>query len=118
MAKLGSAKRPLMLRVESEDAATAAVAICTQHGWHYVLGLEPDKPEDLADLSRALRRTRRNDESAGPVPFFERFPDIARLETRSVMVGPGYADLPEDGYTLVENYCADPSCDCRRVLIA
>src|ERR1700730_14491006 len=118
MAKLGSKKRPLILRVSSDEAAMAAVAICEQNGWHFILGMETDKPEDLRDLDRALGRTGRSDESGVMVPFVERFPDIARLETRTVMVGPDYTKLPEDDYTFVENYCADPSCDCRRVLIA
>jgi hypothetical protein len=118
MAKLGSTKRPLVLRVASDESAMAAVAICEQHGWHYILGMEPDKPEDLRDLGRALRRTGRSDESGAMVPFVERFPDIARLEMRTAMVGPGDTELPEDDYAFVENYCAAPSCDCRRVLIA
>jgi len=118
MAKLGSTKRPLILRVGSDEAAMAAMAICERHGWHYILGMEPDKPEDLRDLGRALRRTGRSDESGAMVPFAQRFPDIARLETRTAMVGPDDTELPEDDYTFVESYCADPSCDCRRVLVA
>ena len=29
---------------------------------------------------------------------------------------PGLPDLPADEYGLIELYCTDPSCDCRRVL--
>jgi hypothetical protein len=118
MAKLGSAKRPLMLRVASDETALVAVGLCEQHGWHYVLGMEPDKPEDLCDLARALREAGRSDELGAMVPFAERFPEIGRIETRSAMVGPGHAELPEDEYIFVENYCTDQSCDCRRVVIA
>lgn len=118
MAKLGSTKRPLMLRVASDEAAMVAVGICEQHGWHYVLGMEPGEPEDLRDLARALRQAGRSDELGAMVPFAERFPDLGRLETRTALVGPGHAELPEDEYAFVENYCTDPSCDCRRVVIA
>lgn len=118
MATLGSTKRPLILRVRSDEAAMAAVALCEQHDWHYILGMEPDKPEDLRALERALRRTGRSDASGAMVPFAERFSDIARLETRTAIVGPDDTELPEDDYIFVEHYCADPSCDCRRVLSA
>lgn len=118
MAKLGSAKRPLILRVNSDETAMAAVGICEQHGWHYVLGMEPRKPEDLRDLARALRQAGHRDEMGGMIQFAERFPEIARLETRTAIIGAEYAELPADEYIFVENYCADPSCDCRRVVIA
>jgi hypothetical protein len=118
MAKLGSTKRPLILRVGSDESAMVAVGICEQHGWHYIVGMEPDKPEDLRDLDRALRRTRRSGESGTMVRLGERFPDVARHETRSVTIGPDDTELPADDYLFVEYYCADPSCDCRRVLIA
>jgi hypothetical protein len=118
MAKLGSTKRPLILRVASDENAMVAVGICEQHGWHYVLGVEPGKPEDLRDLARALRQAERSDEMGAMAPFAERFPDLARRETRIAIVGPNDTELPEDEYVFVENYCTDPSCDCRRVLLA
>ena len=27
---------------------------CTKHGWHYFIGFEPDKPEDISDLEKLL----------------------------------------------------------------
>lgn len=48
-------------------------------------------------------------------PFHERFPEIAWKETRSFRTFRN-PDLPDDEYGLVEAYCNEPSCDCRRVL--
>ncbi|MCD4687661.1 MAG: SEC-C domain-containing protein [Anaerolineae bacterium] len=48
------------------------------------------------------------------VPFYEKFPEIAKRETRSVLVL-NDPNLPEDEYGLLELYCDEPGCDCRRV---
>ena len=49
------------------------------------------------------------------VPFYEKFPDLAIKETRVLNVFnlPG---LPPDEYGLLELYCDEPGCDCRRVM--
>jgi hypothetical protein len=47
-------------------------------------------------------------------PFYERFPEIAWKETRSFTTF-GNPDLPDDEYGLIEAYCNDQNCDCRRV---
>ena len=50
-------------------------------------------------------------------PFFESFGELARKETRSVMLRAGNEfDLPADDYGLLELYCNDDNCDCRRVM--
>ncbi|MGV8120124.1 MAG: hypothetical protein AB2L14_10235 [Candidatus Xenobiia bacterium LiM19] len=49
-------------------------------------------------------------------PFFQYFPDIARMETRAISVPEGSpSGLPADDYGFVELYCDEPGCDCRRV---
>lgn len=48
-------------------------------------------------------------------PFYERFPELAWKETRSITILPGHPFLPADEYGLLELYCADKNCDCRRV---
>ena len=48
--------------------------------------------------------------------FFERFGDLAFAETRVVTVPPGKA-VPAGVYGLLEFYCTDDDCDCRRVII-
>ncbi len=47
-------------------------------------------------------------------PFYERFPDLAWEETRA-LITIGHPALPDDEYGLIEAYCNDRNCDCRRV---
>jgi len=57
MAKLGSTQRPAVLRVQSQERAAELAEICDQHGWIYVIGVEPHKTEDISDLDRLLNPT-------------------------------------------------------------
>lgn len=50
------------------------------------------------------------------VPFVSRFPDLAARETRVLLLPHPQCGLPSGSYGFVEWYCADPACDCRRVL--
>jgi SWIM/SEC-C metal-binding protein len=54
MAKLGTEKRPVIVRVHSDEKARYVAETCFEHGWHYIIGFEPDKPEDLSDLEKLL----------------------------------------------------------------
>jgi SWIM/SEC-C metal-binding protein len=54
MAKLGSEKRPIVVRVHTEERARYVAETCAAHGLHYIIGFEMDKPEDISDLERAL----------------------------------------------------------------
>jgi hypothetical protein len=54
MAKLGTKKKPIVARVHSEEKAKYVAEKCTEHGWHYIIGFEPDKPEDISDLEKML----------------------------------------------------------------
>ena len=54
MAKRGSDKKPLILRVQTEERAMEVSSICDQYGWKFIVGIEPDKPEDITDLDRLL----------------------------------------------------------------
>jgi hypothetical protein len=57
------------------------------------------------------------------VPFHDFYPDLAERETRNLtlmepvsdLINPA-PDLPADTYAMVELYCNDPGCDCRRVM--
>ncbi len=53
-AKLGSAERPIIVRVHSEALGQYVAQQCAQNGWQYIIGFEPDKPEDISDLEKAL----------------------------------------------------------------
>ena len=54
MAKLGSKKRPAVVRVQSEDRAAEIMSICEQHDWTVIIGIEADKPEDISHVDRLL----------------------------------------------------------------
>ena len=54
MAKIGTERRPITVRVQSEERGRYVAETCAQHEWHYIIGLEPDEPEDISDLERAL----------------------------------------------------------------
>jgi hypothetical protein len=49
-------------------------------------------------------------------PFATIFREQGGKETR-VLTTRGYPGLPDDEYALVEAYCLDPTCDCRRVML-
>lgn len=48
-------------------------------------------------------------------PFATEFPGIAREETRQITVLDNDGALPQGRYLLMELFCKDPECDCRRV---
>ncbi|MFP4477531.1 MAG: PBPRA1643 family SWIM/SEC-C metal-binding motif protein [Desulfatibacillaceae bacterium] len=58
MAKIGSKKRPIVVRVQTEAQGQNVARVCSENGWHYIIGLEPDKPEDVSDLEKALNPPR------------------------------------------------------------
>ena len=55
MAFLGSTAKPIICRVQTEDRAIEVNVICDANGWKCIVGIEPNKPEDLAHLKRALK---------------------------------------------------------------
>jgi SWIM/SEC-C metal-binding protein len=54
MAKLGTEKRPIIVRVHSDERARYVAEKCTENGWIYIIGFETDKPEDISDLEKLL----------------------------------------------------------------
>jgi SWIM/SEC-C metal-binding protein len=54
MAKLGSEKKPIVVRVRTEERGRYVAEQCRHHGWHYIIGFEADETEDISDLERAL----------------------------------------------------------------
>jgi hypothetical protein len=53
----------------------------------------------------------------GFIPFHRVEPELAERETRTITVVVTQSDLPEGEYGLVESYCPDPTCNCRRVML-
>jgi SWIM/SEC-C metal-binding protein len=58
MAKLGTEKKPAIVRVQTEKRLQEVAAIFDQHSWKYIIGFEPDKPEDISDLEKLLNPTK------------------------------------------------------------
>jgi len=58
MAKLGTTKRPAVVRVRTMERAGEIMALCERHGWKVIVGIEPDKPEDISDVERLLNRNK------------------------------------------------------------
>jgi len=54
MAKLGTEKKPAIVRVQNEHRAQEIASIFDNNGWKFILGIEPDKPEDISDLEKLL----------------------------------------------------------------
>ena len=53
----------------------------------------------------------------GFIPFYEVEPELAEHETRTITVLVTQSELPEGTYGLIESFCPDPACDCRRVML-
>ena len=52
------------------------------------------------------------------VLFHDYYPDIAEQETRTITVLENSSwNLPPAHYSLLEMYCDEPGCDCRRVFL-
>jgi SWIM/SEC-C metal-binding protein len=54
MSKTGTKSKPIIVRVKSDEKARYVAETCAENGWHYIIGFEPDKPEDISDLENAL----------------------------------------------------------------
>jgi SWIM/SEC-C metal-binding protein len=54
MAKLGSQKRPAIVKVREMGRAQEIIVICAQNQWQVIVGIEPDKSEDISDVEKLL----------------------------------------------------------------
>jgi hypothetical protein len=52
---IGSRERPAVLRVQSQRRVYEVLYFCQVHGIQATVGIEPDRPEDLSDLERAVQ---------------------------------------------------------------
>ena len=53
-ARLGTDKNPAVVHVQTKERLKEVASLFEENGWKYTIGLEPDKPEDIADLERLL----------------------------------------------------------------
>ena len=52
------------------------------------------------------------------VYFSEVDPELGNLETRFIQLFAPKYGVPVGKYAILESYCADPACDCRRVMLS
>lgn len=52
MSKLGSKSNPARVRVQTEKRAVEILDYCNLKEWQVIVGIEPDKDEDVSDLER------------------------------------------------------------------
>ena len=50
MVKLGTEKRPIRFRVNTEERLQEIATLCNSNGWKFIGGYEPDKSEDLSEF--------------------------------------------------------------------
>ena len=50
----GSKKRPAVVRVQTQTRAEEILDLCNKHGLKVIVGIEPDKPEDVSGVERLL----------------------------------------------------------------
>jgi len=50
MAKLGSAEKPAIVKVQTEERAMEMMAVCNANGWQVIVGIEPDEKENIDDI--------------------------------------------------------------------
>lgn len=54
MNKLGTEKKPAIARVRTPERAEEILEICEERGWKVIVGVEPDKREDISDINKLL----------------------------------------------------------------
>ena len=54
MTQRGTSKKPAVVRVRTQARAEEILSICDRHGWKVIVGLEPDKEENVSDVERLL----------------------------------------------------------------
>lgn len=54
MVKLGSIKQPAIVRVQDQHRAVELLSFCKKNDWHVIIGIEPDKQEDISDIEKLI----------------------------------------------------------------
>jgi SWIM/SEC-C metal-binding protein len=56
--RLGSHKRPAVVRVSTQERAQELIELCRERDWQLIVGIEPDEPEDVTDVLKLLEPDR------------------------------------------------------------
>jgi len=91
VARIGTKQRPAVVRVQTQDRAAEILALCQENEIQVLVGVEPDKTEDISDVERIL---------APPVPALAG-PKVGRNDPCPCGSGKKFkkccADLPAAG---------------------
>jgi len=115
---LGTERHPVVVRVRSQERAALVAELGRTKGLRFIVGIEPDEPEDLTDLAIASGKdvTKAFEPPMAPLQLL--LPEVASHETRTLLVdGSRVSALPSGAYCFNELYCVKPGCDCRRVML-
>ena len=52
MSKLGTKSKPAVVKVQTEQRAIEIMALCQAKGWQVIVGIEPDKEENIDDIKK------------------------------------------------------------------
>lgn len=50
--RLGTPRRPAVIRVQTEKRSQELAALFAKNDWHCKIEVDPDQPEDIGDLER------------------------------------------------------------------
>ena len=64
MVKLGTEKRPAVVRVRTMERAQEIMALCQEHDWQVIVGVETDKAEDISDVEKLINPIEKSPNSA------------------------------------------------------
>jgi SWIM/SEC-C metal-binding protein len=54
VSSIGTHKHPAIARVQTVERAQQVIDFCKEHGIQAIVGVEPDKTEDISDVERAM----------------------------------------------------------------
>jgi len=52
VSKLGTKSKPAVVKVQTEERAAEIMALCNAKGWQVIVGIEPDKVENIDDIKK------------------------------------------------------------------
>ena len=53
-AKFGTSENSAVVHVQTQDRGNEIIALCDENNWRVMVGIEPDKPEDISDVEKLL----------------------------------------------------------------
>jgi SWIM/SEC-C metal-binding protein len=54
MLKIGTSKKPAIVRVATAERANQIYELCEENGWKVVIGVDSNKKEDISDVKKLL----------------------------------------------------------------